>query len=451
VFEKCISIGAISLLSVVFVSLLAVPSHAAPAGDLLHYYNLALKNDPQLLGAEYESLATRETLRQAYAGLLPKVYGELSYALTYQEVNSSENQVYAAGSTDYDTKIYSANLVQPIFRYSSFLSVGRAKSILNRSALELEKARQDLALRVVEAYMEVLLNKDKLAAVKAEETAVGVHHDLAKERFERGMAPITDRYDTEARIAAVRAQRVEAENVLNDSFQALTEICVPTLEVKTLKDEIPMTQPFPENIDHWTEAGLKQNLEILIQKSKAEIADKEVGLQKSAHYPALDFQFDVNNTDTQGSLFGGGSNTTNYNLMFKLKIPIYEGGLITSKTREAANMHQSALQGVTKQNRQTERKVRVTYNGVTSSITRVMAMKKSVDAQNMVVEAKEEGFKSGLFISLAVLDAVQDLYKYKKEYSQARNDYILNSFRLKHTVGTLNPDELNLVNAWLKD
>jgi len=452
VFEKCISACRIAILSAVFVSMFAVSSNAATTGDLLYYYNLALKNDPQLRGAEYESLATRETLRQAYAGLLPQIYGNLSYTLTYQNINSSENKVYAVGSTDYNSMQYGVNITQPIFRYASFLSVGQAKSVLNRSALELEKARQDLALRVVEAYMDVLLNKDKLAAVKAEESAVELQYERAKERTENGMAPITDRYDTEARLAAVKAQRVEAENVLNDAFQALTEICgVPALEIKPLKDEIPLTRPFPENIAHWTEAGLKQNLEIQIQKLKAEIADKEVGRQRSAHYPTLDFQGDYNTNDTKGSLFGGGSNTTTYNLMLKLNIPFYEGGLITSKTREAANLHQSALQGVTKQNRAAERKVRATYNGVVSAMARVEAMKKSVDAQMLVVEAKEEGFKAGLFISLAVLDAMQDLYRYKKEYSQARNDYILNSFRLKHTVGTLNPEELNLVNAWLQN
>jgi outer membrane protein len=84
-------------------------------------------------------------------------------------------------------------------------------------------------------------------------------------------------------------------------------------------------------------------------------------------------------------------------------------------------------------------------------MARVQAMKKSVDAQQMVVEAKQEGFRSGLYISLAVLDAMQDLYKYKREYSQARNDYILNSFRLKHAVGTLKPEELKLVNEWLQN
>jgi outer membrane protein len=392
-FKKCISASKILFLSVVLVSMFSAPSYSASTGDLLYYYDLALKNDPQFRGVEYESLATRETLRQAHAGLRPKMYGNMSYSRTYQNINSSENQVYATGSTDYDSKAYGVSLTQPIFRYPSLLGIDQAISVLNRSALELEKARQDLALRVAEAYMDVLLTKDKLAAIKAEESAVEFHHVRAKERSEKGMAPITDRYDTEARLAAVSAQRVEAENVLNDAFQSLTEICgVPALEIKPLKEEIQLTQPFPGNIDHWMAAGVKQNLEILIQKLKAEIAYKEVGRQKSAHYPTLDFQADYNINDTTGSLFGGGSNTSNYDIMLKLNIPIYEGSLITSKTGEAANLHQSALQGVTKQNRAAERKIRSTYNGVVSAIARVMAMKKSVEAQMLVVEAKEEGF-----------------------------------------------------------
>jgi outer membrane protein len=73
-----------------------------------------------------------------------------------------------------------------------------------------------------------------------------------------------------------------------------------------------------------------------------------------------------------------------------------------------------------------------------------------VEAQQLVVSAKEEGFRSGMLIGLAVLDAAQDLYKYKREYSQARNDYILNMIKLKHTAGTLGEDDVKQVNALLQ-
>lgn len=445
----CKFIGRLSL-----VSLLCVLSGnfcSAGATDILYFYSLALHNDPQLRGSEYDHLASRETLRQAYAGLLPQISADVSYTYTFQDISNSENTVYAVGQTDYNTQSYGVNLTQPLFRYSSFLTVSQAKTILKRSDLELEKAKQDLIMRLSEAYMEVLSSKDKLAAVVAEETALTSHYELAKGRADKGLAPITDLYDAEARLAAVKAQRVEAEYVVIDSYQALSEMCgVAVVDTKKLKDEIPLTPPFPNSVDTWIEAASKQNLELLIQKAKAEIADKEISRQKAAYYPTLDFQADYAYKDTTGTMFGGGSTTQNYDLMVKLNIPIYEGGLTTSKKREAESQYQSALQATIRQTRTAERKVRSTYGGVLSATNRVVAMKKSVEAQQVVVEAKEEGFKAGLLVGLAVLDAMQDLYKYKKEYSLARNDYLLNTMRLKYTVGTLGEDDLKQINAFLQ-
>ena len=423
----------------------------ATAQDLLNYYNIALKNDPQFRGAKYDHMSSREILRQAYAGLLPQINADVSYTLSYQDVLSSDNTVYAVGSTNYDTQSYGVTLTQPLFRYSSFLAVSQAKSSLKRADMELEKERQDLILRVVEAYMNLLTLEDKLTAVAAEETALTSHSALAAERTDRGLAPIMGRYDTEARLAAVTAQRVEMEYAIKDGKQALSEICnVPVQDIKKLKENIPLAVPFPQNVDSWIEASLKQNLEIQIQKYKVEIADKEIERQKAGHYPNIDFQADYAMKDSAGSLFGGGSQTSTYNLMFKLSLPLYEGGLRTSKTREAVNSRASSVETATKLTRSTERKARSTYNAVLSAINRVSAMKKSVEAQQLVVSAKEEGFKAGMLIGLAVLDAAQDLYKYKREYSQARNDYILNMIRLKYVAGTLGEDDVKQIDSLLQ-
>ncbi|MSM39594.1 MAG: TolC family outer membrane protein [Geobacter sp.] len=434
----------------VAISLVTHPKPAS-ASDLLFYYDLALKSDPQFTGSKYEHLANREVLDQAYAGLLPKIYGDADYTFTGQDIRSSDNTVFAVGSTSYESRGFSLNLVQPLFRYGSFLGVGQARSALKRADLELEKAKQDLALRLVEAYMDILSAYDKLLAIKAEEDAVQSHYELAKMRTANGLAPITDLYDSEARLAAVSAQRVEAENFLEDKKQALVEICGTTaIETKPLKTDIPLAAPFPDKLENWVAAATTQNLAVLIQKYKAEIAEKEIERQKAAHYPSIDFQADYVLKDTDGTLFGGGSNTLTYDFIFKINVPIYEGGLIASKTREASNKHRSAVQALEKEVRAAERKARLDYSGVMSAMSRVDAMKKSIQAQNLVVEAKQEGFKAGLFIGIAVLDSLQDLYRYKKEYSQARNDYVLNTLRLKHAVGTLNDEDIRQLNSWLQ-
>ncbi|GFO63478.1 TolC family outer membrane protein [Geomonas paludis] len=439
------------LFSVTLLCSFLVFPRSALAADLLHYYNLALSKDPQLRGAEYRSLATVETLQQAYAGVLPKIYGFAGYTHTFQDVRSSQNSVYVVGTIDYPTRFYGAALSQPLFRYSSYLSIGQAKRLLQRSELELEKARQDVTLRVVEAYMNILLYQDRLAAIKAEETAVELHHTLARARFETGLAPVTDAYDAEARLAAVKAQRGEAQYLLQDAFQALVEICGERVqEVRPLKDDIPMPLPFPQGGAFWLEAARRKNLELRIQKENAEVARREVRLRESAHYPTLDFQADYNQSVTRGSLFGLGSNTVIWNAMVRLNIPLYEGGMTSSRTREAAHLLQGALQEVEGASRAVERKTSAAYNDIVSAATRAEAMKKSVSAQTLVVEGKEEGFRSGMYTSIAVLDAMQDLYRYRREYSLARRDYILSSLRLKQVTGTLTGEDVGLINQWLQ-
>ncbi len=434
--------------AVLLAGLLIAPAFG---GDLMSFYSLALKNDPQLGGAQFENQASRETLKQAYGGVSPRVNFEFDYGYTRQDIRSSDNRVYGTGTTNYGSYQYSLTVNQPLFNYQSYLSIDQAKATINRSDVELEKARQDLILRVTESYLDILLAQDKVTVAQAQVAAVELHHTVAKARSERGAAPITDLYDTEARLAAVKAELVEAENFLKDTSQGLREIVgTEDVSVRKLKENIPLLSPSPDNSAAWVATARNRNPEILILKHRAEISGKEVDRQKAGHYPTLDLQGDYIVKDTQGTLFGGGSNTATYDILLKFNLPLYGGGTTSSKVRETSSLHQSTLKALERQTRSAERKTNNAFNEIQTAVSRTSAMTKSVEAQKMVVEAKEEGFKSGLYISLAVLDAVQDLYKYRKEYSQARNNYLLNFVRLNHSVGTLGEEHLRVVNSLLE-
>ncbi len=441
----------IALTLVIFTWCVLPGTVRAEVQDLMFYYKAALANDPTLRSAQFENQANKESLQQAYAGLLPQVNAFLSYNKNYQDVISSENTVYEEGTADYETESYGAALTQPIFRYSSFLAVSQSKSVLKQADSELEKARQDLMLRVVEAYVEVLAMQEKLAEVMAEEAALTSHYERARERTDRGLAPIMDRYDSEARLAVVTAQRGEVEFALNDAKEALTEICaVPVGEIKVLQEEIPLEPPLPDNAANWVDAAVEGNLDVSIQKYKSEVSEVETRRQQAAHYPTVDLVADYAWQDATDSFYGGGSNTAVYNVGVKLLLPLYEGGLTVSKTREAASLEAADREGVVKVTREAERKARSLQNSVLSAINRFMAMKKSVEAQQLVLSAKEEGVRSGMMIGLAILDATQDLYKYKREYSQARHDFILGTMRLRHVAGMLGEGDIARVNELLR-
>ena len=65
------------------------------------------------------------------------------------------------------------------------------------------------------------------------------------------------------------------------------------------------------------------------------------------------------------------------------------------------------------------------------------------------MESKREGFAAGLDTNLQVLDAQRDLFRAARDYYAARYEYILNVLRLKQAVGTLDENDLRLVNGWL--
>ena len=71
-------------------------------------------------------------------------------------------------------------------------------------------------------------------------------------------------------------------------------------------------------------------------------------------------------------------------------------------------------------------------------------------SNQIALDAKKEGFKSGMFPSLAVTDAERDLYQTKQEYAKSQYEYILYSLRLKQSAGLLRQDDISIINDWLE-
>ncbi len=117
--------------------------------------------------------------------------------------------------------------------------------------------------------------------------------------------------------------------------------------------------------------------------------------------------------------------------------------------REAVQLHNRAKDDLELEYRAVQRQTFSTYDGVLTDISKVEALKKSVEAYEAGVNAKTIGFESGLTNSLTVLDAERDLFFARSEYARARYGYILNRLRLKRAVGVLTLDAIKEINDYL--
>jgi outer membrane protein len=488
---ECSSVVRFPILCLLAVGALFLPWVLHPAGvaaaDLLSVYNRALENDPRFQAQEFRHEASPEALNQAYADLLPTLEAEASYQRREQQIISSDVAVFGSGEARYPTRGYTLTLTQPLWRYDAIVGVMQAKHEVRGADLAFEAAKQDLMLRVAEAYMGALEARDNLTFTRAEEEAVQAHFDLARGRYRNGLAPITDYHDARARLANVQARKAEAQNRMEDALEALRELTGERVEdLETLKEE-PMegddyraaitrrpessaapgenaerpsgssspldallAPPDPDDAGAWIDAAGEQNPTLEAKRQEVEVARREISRQNAGHMPRLELVGRLNRNDEGGSLFGGESDVQTWEGMVQLKIPIFNGFGVVSKVREARTLHKAAKKDLEREERALRRETKAAFLGVKAAIQSARALRQSVLSHRVAVEAKRRGFRSGLFPSLAVLDAERDLHLARQDHARAQYDYLLNSLRLKAAVGTLSEDALAEVNGWLE-
>jgi outer membrane protein len=218
-----------------------------------------------------------------------------------------------------------------------------------------------------------------------------------------------------------------------------------------LQEEITLVRPEPSDDAHWVDAATKRNPALAVQRHAVNVARAEVARQNAGHLPVLDAVFRVNNRDTGGALIGrGGTEVETRELVFRLSMPLYAGGSVSSSKREAIARFHSADQELTRLLRESRRLSRDAYWGVVNSIKRIEALSKVVSVQQSTLELRRAAYESRLETAISVLDAERDFYSAKRDLAQAKYDYLLSSLSLKALVGILTRDDLNLVNDWLQ-
>ncbi len=434
-----------------FVVVVLLKSNLVLSAGLVDVYSLAQESDPLFQSVGFQKMAVEEKRRQAVAKFLPVFSGSADYTKTYQDIQSVNNDVVAEGDIDYSTTAFGLNLEQPVFHWDTYVGLKKSDAEILQAETRYILAEQDLIIRVAERYFEALEALDQRNFVVAEQAAVEKHFELASGRYDMGLVPITDLHDAKARKAAVLAKSIEAENIFDDAMQALEEITGQALpELKVLKADIDLVNPDPMDMETWIDSAQKNNPAILKQLHAVDAAGLEVDRQHAGHYPTVDLLGRFESKDADGSIYGGGADGEVTDVMLVLSVPFYEGGAVSSRVREARYMLSSIRQDLVRIERSVTRQTRAAFLGVNSALRQVDALKQAVVSNQLALQAKQEGFMSGLYTSLNVLDAERDLSLANIDYAEARYEYLLNNLKLKQAVGSLQEQDLVLLEQWLE-
>lgn len=456
----------------VALAMLAAPALAS-AATLLEIYQEALQSDPRIHEAEARRLAALEAEPQARGLLLPQIDFGSSWTKSETTGSGIQNSVVEQppgsgnfvvipfpfeAETDSEIKTWQFTLRQTIFRWDQIVGLRQADKIVARAEADREAAQQDLIVRVTESYFNVLAAEDRLLAIHADRLAIARQLEQAKQRFEVGLIAITDVKESQAAYDQSVANEIAAKRSLATARYLLGEITGSFVrELSAPAENLPLRNPDPASEQAWLDLAMAQNLALVASRLDERLARDEISFRRNGHYPTIDLVARTGNTDTESDqdTFNGfgplpaDSNFDTDSIGIQFNFPIFAGGGVSSRVKEAVYLHRASREQLQRVTRETDRQTRDSYLGVLAEIARVQALEKAVESAQTALDATQAGFDVGTRTIVDVLRSQFNLYQSITNYYQARYDYILNVMRLKEAAGTLQVQDLESLEPYL--
>lgn len=426
--------------------LLATGSALAQKNDLLAIYRDALANDPVYASARFADQAAREREPQARSALLPNVGASVGYNQIWQD--SSTPNV----SNSFNSWGPSLQLTMPIYRPQNWDALSQAKLAVQSSGAQLAQARQDLILRVTQAYFDVLAAQDALTAIEASKKATAEQLAQARREFEVGTKTIVDTHEAQALFDQIVAQEEVARGNLIVRRNALRVIIGRDTgdSLLPLRDAPQLTPPQPADVEAWARRAEEASYGVAVARAAAEIAQLETTRSRHGHYPTLDLAASVSQSRTSGSLTSDASNSfRDSRIGVQLNVPIYSGGLIQSRVREALANEERARFDLESARRNAAQGARQAFTGVDFGLAQVRALESAEVSAKSQLDSTRLGYQVGVRINLDVLTATTQLFNTQRDLKKARYDFLVNGLRLKSAVGALDDKDVEAINALL--
>jgi outer membrane protein len=421
------------------------------ANDLKLLYELALTRDTTLQVAHFQRDASIEVRPQALASLLPQLSASASATRERAGYDSSQiSSTQSAGCTlsaDAGTqRCYGTvrglglNLSQTLWSYQAFNQLKEANLQAAAAEATFRGAEQNLLLRVAQAYFGILSASDQLAANRSEREAFGTLLSQATVRQQTGVGPRSDVAQAQAFYDATEQSVIDAQNALDDSNLALTEIVGPRADrIAPLRDDIPLSSPEPASAEEWVVAARQENFVVRAAQLKVEAAARDVSAQRGRGLPTL-LLTGSSSKLSQNESFGGNQTLDTVGVSFSW--PILQGGAVASGVRQSRALHRQAESALDAALRDTEKQTRAAFRNIVSGVQRIAAARRAVASGRDAVEASRRSVEFGSGKEFDLLNAQNNYYVAIRAYNQARYDYLTSVLTLKLEAGRLTERDL---------
>ncbi|RZT97691.1 TolC family outer membrane protein [Rivibacter subsaxonicus] len=435
-------------LAVASVLTVALPASVS-AQSIQELYDAARAYDATYLAARAQAESAQYRRDQVKALMRPSVglSGAVQRTLSDspgREDNFQSNQSLATLSAS-----------QPLYNRANSVTIEQAERGYEIAATDLDAAEQDLIVRLVQAYFDVLAAQDTLATANANKTQIAEQLASAKRNFEVGTATITDSREAQARFDLANAQVIAADNDLLTKRIALDQLVGRSnVTPKPLLAPVRLPGVEPANADSWV--AQTDGAPTVRRASLAyDIAKLETEKARAGHLPTLSLVGSYGKQNNSGFSTGGGISSTvpgtftNGAIGVQANIPIFAGFAVQNRVKETLALEDKSRNDFEAARRAVTQATRQAFYGVQSGEASVRALEAAEASSKLALESTQLGYKVGVRVNLDVLNASTQLFTTQRDLAQARYNVILGNLRLRQAAGTLKPEDVQRVTRLL--
>lgn len=406
-------------------------------------FERALVADPAIQASAMALQAGREKAVQGRSLFRPQVSLSSSVTAMTSHSESALPPAFAAlaqPNTSGNIRQAAVQVVQPLINAGVAASQSQLSRQSEGAELAWAAARQDLMMRVTEATLALVAARHTLQVVEAEAAALAQQRERAQARLDVGMGKLTDLQEARARLDGALAQQVSARSALAQrmaQFEALTG--APAVGVAGLSEASAMQAPQPDRLEGWQDRAMARNSRLLAKQIEVAVAMDETQRHGLQARPTLDLvgSYTVQNKGGDLSLLVSADRQRTATVGVRLNVPLFTGGNLDSREREAAAKARQAELELVALQRDVRLQVQDAFLAVTTGIARLDALQAAMLSARTALDATAQGRDVGLRTQLDVLDAQQRWFATRLDLVQARVDLLLGRARLAWAAGEL--------------
>ncbi len=386
--------------------------------------NYALENDFSIKETVLNSEIAGQQITAAYGNLLPNanLYADNQYNFG-SVIDPTTN---ARMSSDIRSNSFSFSSNVELFNWGNFVRIKSAKLQKEKSKYDLEIRKNELIIKIVQAFYQHQLDKEQLELLENHKANNLLNLKRIETEVELGNKAKSDLYEMQASMADDEQNIVAAQNRVRLSKLSLMNLLHIKDAVEFIQTDT-LTKIFPlESIDKLFEAGLQNRPEIKSAEIQAEISEKNIQQEKSRYFPTLNGNYSLSSfyVDIESeSLKDQFRNNKNHFLGISLNIPIFN----RLQTRTAVQQAKIESEQAKLQNEQQKQAyyqvLSEAYTQTQNAYDAWQSAEKNTAAQQKSFEKTEEKFRQGMIDSYGYFAARNSLLSAETILIQAKYTY----------------------------